>query len=286
MQRIRTLAFLCLATLFAACSGGSSSGSSGSGTIHLQVTDAPFEYDIVQSASVSVDKITIFHDAQSEAGPIVLYEGAPILMDLFHLRDGLTQSLDQSALPAGTYRQLRLRVTHAELTLTNGNHYTTDDDTIRLTSQQTSGFKAFIDPPITIQRDTTTDVLLDFDLTHTFQPVPGNDALTANFWHLHPVIHVKNLGHVGGLTGTITQDDGQGGLLPVEGATVYVLPPGQTDTSLAVATTGTSASGSYTVIGVQPGPYDVQAVKAALSGLTAGVTVVSGEVATVDITIH
>ena len=187
MQLIRHLAFLCLATFLAACSGGSSSGSGGTGTISLKVTDAPFEYDIVQSASVSVDKITIFHDSNSEAGPIVLYEGAPILMDLFHL---------------------------------------------------------------------------------------------------HPVIHVTNLGHVGGLTGTVTQDDGQGGLLPVASATVYVLPPGQTDTTQAVATTGTSATGTYTVIGIQPGPYDVMAVKAALGGTVAGVTVVSGEVATVDVTIH
>jgi hypothetical protein len=280
------------ALLFSACSGGGSGAAggggagSGSGILDLNVTDAPFEYDIVVEANISVDKITIFQEAEGDSGPIVLYEGAPILLDLFNLRDGLSQDLDQSTLPAGLYRQLRLRVTHAELTLTNGNHYTTDDDTIRLTSQGTSGFKVFVDPPIDIQSGETSNVLLDFDLTHTFKPVPGNDALTANFYHLHPVIHVANLGHTGGVHGTVSQDDGAGGLVPAAQATVYVLPPGVTDLSLAVATTGTSSTGTYTVLAIAPGTYDVYAVKGDLSALAAGITIVSGEVVQVDLTLN
>jgi hypothetical protein len=266
---------------FGACGGGSSGGT---GTLDLNVTDVPFEFDIIEAANISVDKITIYHDADGDSGPIVLYEGAPILLDLFNLHDGLSQDLDQSTLPVGLYRQLRLRVTHAELTLTNGNHYTTDDDTIQLTSQDTSGFKVFVDPPIHIQKDQLRNVLLDFDLTHTFQPVPSDDALAATFYHLHPVIHVLNLGTTGGIHGTLTQDDGAGGLVPVELATIYVLPPGQTDISLAVATTGTGKNGTFTVLAIAPGPYDVLAVKGAQSALATGITVVSGEVAEVALT--
>src|SRR5689334_2703826 len=233
-----SLSLLASTLLLGACSGGAAGMGSGAGngTLSLNVTDAPFAFDIVQSATISVDKITIFVDADSDAGPHVLYEGAPILMDLFALHDGLTQNIDQSTLPAGSYRQLRLRVAHAELTLTNGNHYTTDDDTIHLTSQDTSGFKVFIDPPVVIESGQTTSTLLDFDLTQTFHPIPANDALTATRYQLHPVIHVSNLGQAGGITGTVTESDGQGGLVPVEAATIYVLPPGQTDTTLAVAT--------------------------------------------------
>jgi hypothetical protein len=271
--------------LFGACGGGGSD-SGGTGTLNLHVTDAAFEYDIVAEATVSVDKITIFHAADSDDGPIVLYEGAPILLDLFNLRDGLTQPLDPATLPVGSYHQLRLRVTHAHLVLTNGNVYDTDDDTIHLTSQDTSGFKVNFDPAIVIERDQTSNVLLDYDLTHTFHPVPANDALTADHYSLHPVIHVTNMGQVGGISGTVTQDDGLGGLVPVSAATVYVMPPGQTDPTLAVTSTGTSATGTYSVLGLLPGPYDVLAVKADLSALVTGVTVVSGEVAVVDLTIH
>ena len=293
-SRLLSAASLLLAAsglLFNGCSGGASSAGgggagSGNGVLKLSVTDGPFQFDIVKSASVSVDKITIFHDADSDAGPIVLYEGAPILLDLFHLRDGLSQEVDQSTLPVGTYRQLRLRVADAELTLTNDSHYTTDDDTIRLTSQGTSGFKVFVDPPIVIQDGQTSDVLLDFDLTHTFRPVPGNDALSARFYHLHPVIHVSNLGNVGGLQGTVTEDDGAGGLVPASQATVYAMPPGQTDTSLAVVSTGTSDTGTYTILGLTPGPYDVIGVKGDRSALKTGITIESGEVTVVDLTLH
>jgi hypothetical protein len=299
ISRISTLVggllFAASSLLFSACSGGGSSGAgSGSGgggggttgTLSLNATDAPFEFDIVQSASISVDKITIFVDSDSDSGPLVLYEGVPILMDLLALHDGVTQNIDQSTLPVGSYRQLRLRVTDAELTLTNGNHYTTDDGTIHLTSQGTSGFKVFIDPPIVVQGGQTTSALLDFDMTHTFHPIPANDALTANHYNLQPVIHVSNQGQSGGIMGTVSESDGHGGLVPVEAATIYVLPPGQTDTTLAVATTGTTATGTYTIDGLIPGPYDVQAVKGAKSALATGITTIAGEFTVVDLTIN
>src|SRR5689334_5716535 len=246
MQLIRTLAVACCALFFCACSGGSSSSN---GVLDLRVTDVPFAYDIVQSATISVDKITIFPSGQAGeddddgnadddddrngnqnsnshddgdsgddsehehgGGPIVLYEGAPIVIDIFQLRDGLTQQLNQSALPAGTYHQLRLRLTDATLVLTNGNSYSVDAGTIHLSSECTSGFKVFFDPPLEIVRGRQSDVLLDFDLTQTFHAVPADDALNADFYILHPVIHATNLGHTGGITGHVTQDDGAGGL--------------------------------------------------------------------------
>jgi hypothetical protein len=287
-QGIKTAwSFLLLACAsgVAACGGGGGGGG-GTGTLDLSATDDAFVYDIVQEASISVDRITIFHDPDSDEGPITLYEGAPILLDLFNLRDGVTQHVDMSVLPVGTYRQLRLRVSDARLVLINGNVYTTDDGTIHLTSQDTSGFKVFVDPPIEIERDQTSDVLLDFDLTQTFHPIPANDPLNATAYSLHPVIHVTNLGHTGGIQGVVTQDDGSGGLTPVDQATVYIMPPGQTDPTLSVATTGTSADGTYTVLALEAGTYDVIAVKGALSGTVTGIVVVVGAVSTADVTIH
>src|SRR6185295_17848319 len=93
----------------------------------------------------------------------------------------------------------------------------------------------------------TTRVLLDVDLTHTFHPIPANDPLNATRYSLHPVIHVTNLGSAGGT-------------VPVENATVYVLPPGQTDPAESVAATPTNAQGEYTVLAIAPGTYDVKAI--------------------------
>jgi hypothetical protein len=284
-------ALVACAVALSACGGGgggsaASGGGGGNGTLNLSATDDAFVYDIVTEATISVDRITINHDANSDSGFITLYDGAAIRLDVFNLRDGVTQHVDLSTLPAGSYRQIRLHVSAAHLTLTNGNVYSTADGSLHLTSQDTSGFKVNIDPPIDVNANETANVLLDFDLTHTFHPIPASDPLNATHYSLHPVVHVTNLGHTGGIQGTVTQDDGSGGTVPVAQATVYIMPPGQTDTTMSVATTGTAADGTYTVLSLEPGTYDVIAVKDALTGTTTGIAVVAGAVATADVTIH
>jgi hypothetical protein len=254
--------------------------------LDLSATDDAFVYDIVQEATISVDRITINQDSDSDSGAITLYDGPAIRLDLFDLRDGVTQHIDLGTLPVGSYRQLRLHVSDAHLSLTNGNVYSTADGSIHLTSQGTSGFKVNIDPPIEVTQNEIARVLLDFDLTHTFHPIPASDPLNADHYSLHPVIHVTNLGHTGGIQGLVTQDDGSGGLVPVAQATVYIMPPGETDTTLSVATTGTATDGTYTVLSLEPGTYDVIAVKDALTGTVTGIAVTAGTVATADVTIR
>jgi hypothetical protein len=127
-------------------------------------------------------------------------------------------------------------------------------------------------------------VLLDFDMTHTFQPIPADDPLNATSFNLLPVVHVSNLGETGGVEGTVSRDPGTG-LEPVPGATVYVLPPGQTDPDAAVATTVTGATGEYAVLALQPGTYDVRAVMGTDAGTATGVVVVAGQVAQADVTL-
>ena len=283
-MRCTQLALALAALSLAACSGGGSGG--GSGTLILDATDDAFVYDIVSAATVSVDEVSIHKDAAAESGFLVLYEGPPMLLDLFHLRDGLTQTLAQANLPVGSYRQLRLHVTDARLELVNGNVYSTADGNLRLTSQDTSGFKVLVDPPIVISRGETTPILLDFDLTKTFHPIPASDPLAATSYGLHPVIHAANVSDSGGIHGLVTQPDGSGGTMPAADATVYVPPPGGTDPSQSVATTGTSASGTYTVQGLVPGFYDVLAVKQSLHGRVDGVAVVAGAVTEVDVEIQ
>lgn len=281
--------FAAASILLGACSGGGGgSGGSGGGTasLNLRATDAPFVHDIVQEATISVDRITIYHQADSDDGPAVLYEGAPIEMVLTDLRDGISQFLGEHELAAGTYRQIRLRVSHATLTLVNGNVYTTDDDTIHLSSQDTSGFKVFLDPPLVLTEGITAGLLLDFDLPKTFHPIPANDPLTANRYNLHPVIHAADITLTGGIEGTVTQDDGLGGFTPVADATVFVLPPGVTDPAQSVTSSPTGADGHYTILGLEEGTYDVLATKGDLQASVSGVVVVPGPATVVDIVIQ
>jgi hypothetical protein len=91
------------AFLLGACSGGGGGAGSGGGssTLRLSATDAPFVHDLVDEATISVDRITIHHDADSENAPVVLYEGAPIEMVLTDLRDGVSQFLGEHELDYG-----------------------------------------------------------------------------------------------------------------------------------------------------------------------------------------
>jgi hypothetical protein len=278
--------------LASACSGGGGGGTSNSGggsggstgMLSLEATDAPFVFDIVSQATISVDKITIY-PTDGDGGAIVLYEGAPVELDLLALRNGVTRALVTHELPRGEYRQLRLRVTSARLVLTNGNVYTSEDGTIHFSSQDTSGFKVFVDPPIAVTSDHEARSLLDFDMTQTFHPIPANDPLAAHRYDLHPVIHVSNLGATGGIQGHVLQDDGSGGTTPVASATVYVLPPGDTNPDDAVATTGSDDQGAYAFLGIDPGTYDLLAVHGTDQGSVPGVVVTVAHVTPADIRI-
>jgi hypothetical protein len=289
-MKIRSILLTAGSILLGACSGGGGGmdgggggGGSGSANLSLRATDTPFVHDLVQEATISIDRITIHHQSNSDGDPVVLYEGAPIDMVLTNLRDGVSQFLGQHDLEAGTYRQIRLRVSHASLTLVNGNVYSTDDGTIHLSSQGTSGFKVFLDPPLELAEGTSAGLMLDFDLPKTFHPIPSNDPLNADRFNLHPVIHAADLSLTGGIEGTVTQDDGQGGFTPVADATVFVLPPGVTDPAESVASSPTGADGHYTILGVEPGTYDVLATKGDLQATVTGVNVVAGPATVVDL---
>lgn len=277
------------ALALASCSGGSGDAS-GSGFLTLEATDAPIDHALVDEAVIFVDRITIHAQATANDnvdGWLTLYEGSPVELSLLELSNGITQTLvNAERVPAGEYRQLRLHVTDAHIELVNGNLYTTDDGSLHLTSQDTSGFKVFIEPPIVVRDGFDENLLLDIDLGKTFKPVPANDPLNANSYKLHPVIRAVQLEGTGELTGVVTMDDGTGGFTPVEHASVYVLPPGVTDLDDSIASTATDAEGNYTVLGVPAGTVDVLAKLDELSALAEAVVIQADEVTLVDLVIE
>jgi hypothetical protein len=132
---------------------------------------------------------------------------------------------------------------------------------------------------------TSTTLLLDFDLSKTFHPIPNNDPLDATTYSLHPVIHAANISTTGEVRGVVTTANGQGGFTPVAMATVYVLPPGETDVSDSVASTFTTGTGHYAILGVAPGTYDVLATKDGLDGRVNAQGVLAGSATVVDVVV-
>jgi hypothetical protein len=283
---------LSLVLLVTACggggggSGGGSAGSSGSGHLKLLATDDPFPFDLVKEAHVHVTEIKVHHDSQADSGFTTIYSGPGFDLSLLDLRNGATVEAANTVLPAGSIGQIRLIIDSASLTLTNDNVYSTDLGNLDLTGADKSGLKIFVDPPIEIAADVDTTVLLDFDLTKTFHAVPANDPPNANKFLLMPGIRASNLVDVGEVKGIVTKDDGTGVQVGVDLASVYVLPPGETDPAKSVASSATDSTGHYAILGVAPGTYDVLALKDALQGTLAGVVVVATEVTTADVVIQ
>lgn len=281
---------LSLALLAGACSDGGSSGGgstpTGMGSISFEVTDAPIDPSLIERAVIEVDEIRVHREADGESGFVTVFQGGPIAIDLARLRNGLTQGLNGDFLPVGSYGQIRLHVSDALLELVDGRIFTTDDDTIRLTSQDTSGYKIFLDPPVVIREGLDTRVLLDFELPKTFSPIPANDLANVNFFHLHPNVRAAVLQETGELRGTVTTRDTSGNVMPADGASVYVLTPGESDPELALAMTMTDANGQAAILGLPAGTYDVLALLGERSGRAEDVGVSIGNVASFEIALE
>lgn len=268
------------------CNGGGGSGATPDGELSIEATDKPFAHDLVTQALVRVSEISVHREAGASSGFLELFSGPPIELSLLDLQNGVTQILVRTDVPAGTYHQVRLVIESAYLELVNGNVYSTALGNLKLTSLATSGLKVFVDPPIEIVSGASETLLLDFDLTKTFHPIPANDPLAATSYKLHPVIHATNRSHTGEIRGVVRTDDGTGALVGVGQATVYVLPPGDPDPGNSVAATGTLSDGSYALIGIEPGTWDMLAVKDPLSGKVQGVEVSKGNATVVDLVIQ
>jgi hypothetical protein len=292
MKTTLLTASACLAALLLpACSGSGGSDGAGAaktGELVVEITDAPFAHDLVTRAMVQVDRISVLGSGEDDSGAEVLFEGGPIDVDLLDLTNGATQILVRTDVPVGTYDEMRLRVAGGHLELRNGDVFSTDLGNLHLTSTGTSGLKVKVDPAIEVVGDLSFTLLLDFDLTKSFHCVPGNDPLNAKSYKLMPVVRAVNASETGELRGLVQQDDGTGTgtLVGVDAATVYLMPPGEQDPANAVASTMTEPDGFYALMGVEPGTWDVLAVKDPAQGRVDGVEAFAGNVTVVDLEIQ
>jgi hypothetical protein len=277
------------------CSGGGGGGGSGGGgstmgdgELVLEVTDKAFVYDIVEVARISIDEVRIHTDSQAEEGDegwIVLYDDVPVDFNLLELHNGVKRVLLHADLEPASYANLRLHVSSAYLKLVNGNEYSTELGNLKLTSQDTSGFKVIVEPPIEVVSELSKTLLLDFDLTKTFHPIPASDPLNADHYMLQPVIHASNLSEAGELRGVVTALV-DGVQQPQPEAAVYVLLPGETNLDNALTSTATDDDGAYAVLGLAPGVYDVVAQKDDLDGRVEDVTITVANVTVADVVIE
>lgn len=216
---------------------------SKTGKLRVQMTDAPFPTDLVKEANVTISKIEIRKSGESEGSPFITLSQEEHSLNLLELTNGVTASLVDLEIPVGSYDLVRIYVKKADVVLSDGSSYD-----LKVPSGAETGIKVFVAPGIEVAGGLTAELLLDFDVSSSF--VAQGDINTpagVNGFIFTPTIKAANLSTAGRIAGTVS--DALSGL---EGAQVSIYVENELYT-----TTFTDANGSYALLGLPAGSYDV-----------------------------
>ncbi|WP_282165191.1 DUF4382 domain-containing protein [Cellulophaga baltica] len=260
------------------CSDNNDTANGGTGTLSIQLTDAPFLYDMVAEANVTIFKIdarykgAVETDSVSEDGnSFITLSEEEVPINLLELTNGITENLVNLEVPAGTYDLVRVYVKGVNVILNDGTVYD-----LNVPSGEQTGIKVFIQPGLVVQGGLSSDLLLDFDVSKSFVAKGGRNNLSG--FNFKPVIKASNLATAGTLKGfvTTTEDNISVGL---EGAQVSVIVADTINT-----TTFSDIDGSFVIMGLQEGSYDLLV---ALEGYTSerkeGIAIVASNNTTQDV---
>jgi len=233
---------------------GCGDSDDSTGRLRIELADAPFAFDVLDSAMVTIDRVEVHiitdgDDAEDSGWEVVSTEERRL--DLLDLTNGVTATLVDTEVPVGRLTQIRLHVVEAAVFLTDGRTFDLD-----IPSGDRSGIKIFPDPDIVVADALSTELLLDFDVSRSFHPIPASarraEEITEFFFR--PSVRCANLSETGTLSGRVFDDAGTPDVLtddtPIEGAAVVASRNGE-----EVSTTATTVDGRYVLPGLLPGEY-------------------------------
>ena len=227
------------------------------GRLTVQLTDAPFPYDLISEANVTIFKVDARYKGDSMEGDennkeegnsfVVLMEEERDF-NLLNLTNGITETLVDIDVPAGSYDLIRIYVKGVNVVLKDESKYD-----LKVPSGEQTGIKVFIKPSIVVSGELSADLLLDFDVGRSFIPKGNIKSISGiNGFNFKPVIKACNISFAGSVSGMVsTMIDGE--IIGLEDATVSVFETGSLDPIMAP----TDENGNYTVMGLNAGSYDV-----------------------------
>jgi len=235
-------AVLCL-LLINGCKDETSDMSKG--TIVISLTDAPFNYELLEEANVTINKIELRKKSREGSSFIVLSENE-MNVNLVDLQNGITKELVNLEVAAGDYDLLRLYITKSSVRLKEGAEFD-----LKVPSSMQSGLKVFVNPDLSVTGGLTTELLLDFDVSKSFVP-KGNIKLSSfNGFNFKPVIRAVNQSLAGRIEGIVTDSNN----VEIPKAMVWV----EKDT--VVSSTLSDEDGFYALVGLPTGQYILYSTK-------------------------
>ena len=262
---------MAFALLIMSCSDGEGSGNAeDTGTLSVQLTDAPFPYELMAEANVTVYKVDArlvdsddmdddssddstddnsSDDSNDDSSPFITLMEEEIDVNLLELTNGLTQELAEINVPAGSYDLIRVYVKGVNVVLTDGTVYE-----LQVPSGDASGIKVFVDPAITVVGGLSSDLLLDFDVSQSFVAKGNINTLAGvNGFNFKPVIKASNLSTAGTLSGNISTV-AEETPVALEGAQISIFAADTLNT-----TSFSDVDGNYAILGLEAGMYEVVA---------------------------
>jgi hypothetical protein len=217
-------------------------GTSGTGTVVVRLTDAPS--DNLESAVVFISEVSVKGGDASASDHVISSTKASF--DLLTLQNGVMATLATATVPTGSYSQVRLLVDSARVVLKAGHTFADGSTTAKLTvpSGSETGLKVNFSPPVNVTEGQTV-LLVDFDVSQSFvfQGPPDHP----NSVSFKPVLHATAQDVAASISGTVT---------PVTAnATVYAIAG--TDTAATAFPNATT--GAFTLQFLAPGTYVVAA---------------------------
>jgi hypothetical protein len=258
----------------------------GSGTMTVRLTDAPFPFAEVSRVDVHVVRVDArtAEATTAEAGDVsntstwTTIATPNAVINLLELANGTTTNLGSATLPTGTYSGFRIIIdpSQSSVTLKDG----TKPD-VQWPSAAQTGIKVNLDQAISLTENGSV-VVLDFDVGRSF--VMRGNSIKNNGLLFKPVVRGTATDITGSASGIVRGDNATGPV--VADATVEVLKAGtlidNTDDTNIIATAKTDANGAFKFAFLLPGTYVVRATPPAGSVykpalLTGGLTVTTGQ---------
>ena len=233
-----------VAILLFACSDDKN--NSGPGTLSITMTDAPFPFEMIDEANVTISKIEV-RNADSIAdgeSPFLVLKEEDMHFNLVNLVNGATEALVMIEVPSGNYDLVRLYIKDAVVKLSDGRELD-----LKVPSGAQTGIKVFVKPSIRVAGGLSSDLLLDFDLGRSFIPTGNVHSVNGiTGFNFKPVIKAVNLSTTGTLIGIVGDTLSN----PVKGAEIALYAADTLNT-----TTYTDSLGNYTVLGLLAGNYKI-----------------------------
>ena len=246
------------------------------GHLVIKLTDAPFPFDMIETATVNITKVEIRKVSEGDE------DGYPYIelplpeesneFNLLDLRNGVTADLAEMGIEPGNYDLIRLYVDQAKLKVKDGDEYK-----VKVPSGQQTGIKIFMDPALKVVSELTTEVVLDFNLEKSFV-LKGNANTPAGIkgFNFKPVVKAVNNTTEGTLAGEVYDADTEA-LLP--GISVWI-----EQDAAEIASASTDEQGYYAISGLIAGFYDVIAGSDGFYNDTVeGVEIVEGNLTVQDL---